>query len=585
MMLADIKIADGERKDTREAFGLIYLKSDKLLDAPVRAYEATSYAEEAGEHLDPRTVKSAFDFKITFCTESIDPRTSVRRTSTLIKELNEALFSRKAGSDIITARKVTIYDYPRNRVIVGYPKPISEPEDDEYFISRGHEFAVVSLNLRVANPNECDFDWAESINKSLAWYGIEYDATATSPACTRIGNMDMHRTLPIQSKMRGCLLDDDGNVVKYLNPQDWTSETLDGSMGQVMVEIAAHYRRFETDGNMRRVKLSEYPLPGFHYVPKSYVSALEATVQRSTNTLCSVVNSSADYRGGTNNGAWDNTYRSLLGRPATNISRTNFRAYARKRKPATSEWNCLTYDVHKTICWLFVIEYATRNSQATYNPELTSEGYRQGGIGAGVTTLTNAAWENFNIFNPFIPCGYTNSLGNGTGVVAYDMPVEYRDPILTVSVPRYRGIENPFGHITKWVDGVNVRISPTTDNGGDNLSKAFVCHSPRKFNDDGYSGYRYVGNIDRQTNIVIAEVIFGEGGELLPLSCIDLDSGKFFTDIYRTTIRTTEKLTGIKIGSPATDSPYAGLFAMSSGALPTSADSSAGTRLCFIPEI
>ena len=68
-------------------------------------------------------------------------------------------------------------------------------------------------------------------------YGIEFDTTVSSPTCTRIGNMDRHKSLPVQSKMRGCLLDDDGNVIKYLNSEDWLNETRDGSMGQVMVEI------------------------------------------------------------------------------------------------------------------------------------------------------------------------------------------------------------------------------------------------------------------------------------------------------------------------------------------------------------
>ena len=132
-------------------------------------------------------------------------------------------------------------------------------------------------------------------------YGIEWNTTVSSPTCTRIGNTDLHKSLPIQNRMRGCLLDDDGNVVEYLNPTNWKAHTLDGSRGQVMVEIPQHYRKFETDGNIRRCKISEYPLPGYHNVPKMYISAYEATVQRSTSKLCSVVNTTEDYRGGKQN--------------------------------------------------------------------------------------------------------------------------------------------------------------------------------------------------------------------------------------------------------------------------------------------
>lgn len=586
MMRADIQIENGERQDTRDAFGLTYLSSDKLLAAPVRAYEATSYAEQAGENIDPRTTEEAFDFKITFCTESIDPRVSMRRTSTLIKKINDALFSRTQGGDIMTARKVTIYDYPRNRVIVGYPKPITEPEDDQYFISRSQEFAVVSLNLRVTNPNECDFDWEESISNSVEWYGIEYDTVVSSPICTRIGNMNLHRSLPIQSRMRGCLLDDDGNVVKYLNPLDWTDEPLDGSQGQVMVEIPAHYRRFETDGTKRRVKVSEYPLPGFHYVARHYISAFEASLQRSTHKLASVVNTNEDYRGGNNTAAWDNTYRSLLGRPATALSRTTFRTYARNRKAGSTEWNCMTYDAQKAIYWLFVVEYATLNTQAAFNPELTTEGYRQGGLGAGVTNLTSGKWNTFNGYYPFIPCGLTDTLGNNTGVVEFTMPDEY-DPDatspVTTNVPRYRGIENPFGHIWQWTDGINVRISPTEANGGDGLSKVFVCSDPAQFKDNGYDGYSHVGNEARNEGYV-KEIIGGEYGEIMPSVCSGAGSTTYFCDYHYTNIPTTETLRGVLFGGASRDGAAAGLAYASSPYAPSGTSADVGSRLCFIPK-
>ena len=186
-------------------------------------------------------------------------------------------------------------------------------------------------------------------------YGIEFDTSVSSPSCTRVGNLAMHKSVPIQSRMRGCLLDDSGKVVEYLDPRDWTGQVRDGSRGQVMVEIPQHYRKFETDGNIRRCKISEYPLPGYHNVPKMYISAYEATVQRSTSKLCSVVNTTEDFRGGNNNSAWDGTYRSLLGLPATAISRTNFRNYARKRKSGSTEWNCCDYNVYKAVFWLYYV--------------------------------------------------------------------------------------------------------------------------------------------------------------------------------------------------------------------------------------
>ena len=76
--------------------------------------------------------------------------------------------------------------------------------------------------------------------EDLVMYGIERDKTVSSPDCTRIGNPNLHRTLPVHSLMRGCLLNDDGSVNKYLDASTWESETRDGSQGQVMVEVPDH---------------------------------------------------------------------------------------------------------------------------------------------------------------------------------------------------------------------------------------------------------------------------------------------------------------------------------------------------------
>ena len=411
-------------------------------------------------------------------------------------------------------------------------------------------------------------------------YGIEYDVTVSSPDVMRIGNMDLHKSLPIHNRMRGCLLADDGTVNEYLSPTDWRGQTRDGSRGQVMVELPMYYRKFETDGNKRRVKLSEYPLPGYHQVKKKYVSAYEATVKRSTTTLCSVVNTDADYRGGNNNAEWDGTYRTLTGRPATQISRTNFRNYARKRKSSTKEWNCMTYDIQKDIYWLFVVEFATRNSQKAFNAALTAEGYKQGGLGDGVTTLNGSKWSTFNGSNPIIPCGYTDELGNGTGEVEYTMPEEYDSATTTVKVPRYRGIENPFGHIWQWTDGINVRISPNSPT-GDGLSKVFVTDNPEYFNDSNYNNMQHVGN-EARTESYVKEVIFGEGGEIMP-SVVGGGSTTYFCDYHYTNIPTSEQLRGVLFGGSAATGSLAGLVYAYSAYAPSSATATIGSRLCFIP--
>ena len=412
-------------------------------------------------------------------------------------------------------------------------------------------------------------------------YGIEFDSASSSPTCKRIGATELHRTLPVQSLMRGCLLDDNGDVVEYLPANDWRGSTRDGSSGQVMVEIPAYYRKFVTIGTKHQVWISLVPQTGYEFVPRCYVSAYEAALDRDNNKLASVVNNTAQYRGGNNTSAWDGTYRSLLGRPATNISLTDFRDYARARKADSAEWNCMTYDVQKSLYWLFVVEYATLNSQAEYNANLTEDGLKQGGLGAGVTNLNSTMWASFNSSNPFVLCGYTDDFGNNTGVKFYGLPDEY-DPgnHPEVSVPRYRGIENPFGHINKRTDGILVQVHPVA---GENVSKVFVCFDPAKFSSTVVTDYTHVGNLAR-TSGFIEKVLFGEGGEILA-EVVGGSGSTNFCDYNYTSMPDATELFSVLFGGVASGGLRAGFACAYSSYTPLSGAPTFGSRLTFIPSL
>lgn len=409
-------------------------------------------------------------------------------------------------------------------------------------------------------------------------YGIEWSTAVSSSARTRIGSASLHQSLPIQSRMRGCLLDNNGNVVEYLNPQNWKAHTLDGSRGQVMVEIPSHYRKFETEGTTRRCKLSEYPLPGYHAVSKMYISAYEASIERSTGKLCSVANTGADYRGGNNQSDWDGTYRSVLGRPVTVKSRTAFRSAARLRNAsATSEWNCLDYNAYKAVFWLYYVEYANGNCQLPFNAQKDANGYAQGGLGNGVTTVTD--WISFNGNYPFIPCGYTDDFGNASGEVAYEMVSSDGMVIQTVYANRYRGIENPFGHIWKWTDGINIQIASEADGG---LSKVFVADVPANYNDSNYDNYTQRG-LEARTSAYVKELVFGEFGDIIP-AVVGGGSTTYWADYHNTNIPASGVfLRGVLFGGYALHGADAGFgYAYSSNA-PSYTAASVGSRLCFIP--
>lgn len=417
------------------------------------------------------------------------------------------------------------------------------------------------------------------------YYGIEWDTTVSNPKPTRIGKMELHKELPLQSMMRNCILKDDGSVAYYLHANDSTKQDngaaadLTGATGQMETELPDMYVRFETDGNKCRHLQSTEPLPGFHLWRKGYIGSVEATVQRSTTTLASVCNTDADYRGGNNDATRDGTYRTMLGMPATSISLTNFRAYARKR--GSTEWNCNLYRLHKMMWWLFAVEYANFNSQADFNAALDENGYHQGGLGAGVTTWDGTSWSNYNGYYPLVPCGVTNSLGNHTGTVDYNVIGSDGSTVKTFAVPRYRGVENPFGHIWKWTDGCKCIIQSEASGG---VSKFYVCDNPANFTSSGTTNYDYRGNLPRSEGYV-KSLILGEDGEIMPLA-VGGGSTTYFCDYFYTNIPTSgESERGVLFGGDAYHGAGAGFVCAFTYSTATAAAANIGSRLCFDPQI
>lgn len=407
-------------------------------------------------------------------------------------------------------------------------------------------------------------------------YGVEWDTASSSPDGVRVGNIQLHRELPIQSKMRRCLLGRDGGVKEYLdNELSWGGNYLDYA---VMTEIPEHWYKLYFNGTKFRMMLSEIPLPGYKHVDKFYISTYEARMYRTDNLLCSAAGASKlsdpnsiNFRGGDNTAEWDDTYRSLLGCPVTNLTRDQFRQAARKRG---SGWEMYTYGAHKTLFWLFAVEYATLNSQKPFNAQKDANGFAQGGLGPGPTQMTD--WTNFNNANPLIPCGYTNEFGNGSGEKAYVVKNASGGTHATLMVNRYRGIENPFGHIWKYTDGANIQVT-TGDNG---LSILWTTADPSNFSDSSYVGYDKKGNICR-VNGYAKNTLLGEDGDIIATE-IGGSSSTYWCDYYYTNTSTNSlRLVAVGGGSDGAD---AGFIRVNTSETPSGAYKHFGSRLCFFPK-
>ena len=471
-------------------------------------------------------------------------------------------------------------------------------------------------------------------------YGVRIDQSVKDPHLTRIGNASLHKTLPIQSQLKGCIAQ--GEQIQYwLDENDWrfrknpivitakltvlnvvgggvkytlkadTFSTLqyeaqyvkiNGAIAQVVsidttnkvatiifedskAPIISEDDKVDTikssdSSNVATMDSPATPIPSSYsievvlgsvrngydgnvcvYVPNFYIKskkvsdrvydiyitsvkiddsyqyqhegllgAYRATVLNTVpenmgylstlkvNSAVSIVNTHDYCRGGNNRSDYDtylNTdrFRTDLGKPKTNIPRATMRTFCKN-----SGGRMLDYNSYKNIMyWLYVIEYANFNCQEAFNAELTQEGYKQGGLGDGITTWTGGSWNQYNGMYPLTPCGYGDILGNGTGVIDLVIPateLSNSDTLLskTFSMPRWRGFDNPFGDIQTNLDGCLCDI-PIGSSDASELATFYIIDDPDKYTDSadeakinasrsyklprigGYQGKQQYGNV------------------------------------------------------------------------------------------
>lgn len=379
----------------------------------------------------------------------------------------------------------------------------------------------------LVNTGDGTAEWQDNQGlEDIYSYGVEWDTTVADPALTRIGNPLLHKSLPIQSQYKGCVANN-GVVNYYLDPNDWSKKitgedsVLDGTDGTVRVHTPKFYGKSGTnvqDSNKKWVRISTIKMDDtWIEIPEMLIDAYRSTVNQTGNKAVSVVNTTAQFRGGGNRTANDtyldtDAFRSDLGKPRTNISRANMRTYATN---AGSEMLC--YEYYKWIFyWAWVIEYATFNSQAAYNAELTAEGYHQGGLGDGITTW-NGDWNTYNGYYPLTPCGYCNEFGNFTGVKDLVIPeiVVNGSTILatkTFKVPRWRGFDNPFGDIWTNLDGIILERTEANQ-----PSSVYTTTDTSAFGDDNTAkGKMTVAGTEVASDGYIKAFDLGEKGEIIP---------------------------------------------------------------------
>ena len=466
-----------------------------------------------------------------------------------------------------TESGMNIYIYqPENSNFKIYGVIHGEPQ------SPNVQFSVVSSLPSSVVSRHITFNVTSQNLEEFDWYGVSWSETSSNPDCTRIGNMDMHRSLPIQSMMKGYIYFKDGNpLYRMLKLNDsWTkcenysaggwrdvSTLLEDNNVNVMIKIPEFWwiDDYVESTETHNLKICPHAKPGWHHHKEAYVSAYEGYID-------------------------GNYYRSSKNKiPSVNFTRSTVRPKARANGLGNS-WNIYTYNEHRAICHLFLVEYATRNSQKAVNTELTPEGFRQGGLGSGCTTGT--ATINGAQTWSFIPTGSSDSLGSGSGEVT--VTIQQTDSSVsnttttTRKCNRYRGIENPFGHVWKHTDDViSVYIS------GYGARFWYKCDSPDHFGDSISNDNPYYKNI--AANAVVTgyktKIVTTSTCDFFASSCNNGSETTYWCDYNWD--NTDGSLHCLLTGGHSGNGGEAGLFNLTSSDGVGSSVAAIGSRLTYLP--
>lgn len=399
------------------------------------------------------------------------------------------------------------------------------------------------------------------------WYGVQWSETSSDPDCARIGNMDMHRSLPIQSMMKPFAFSRDNTFKDQCVPllEDFITSTYshgsnsqhsqDADLVNIMIKIPEFWYSDDYDYSTKihRLKICPHAKPGWNHHKEAYVGAYE---------LYNLNNVAISKKGKI---------------PTVNFNRTNGRTWARANGfEGESKWNIYTYEEHRAICHLFLVEYATRNSQKAVNTALTLEGFRQGGLGSGCTTGT--ATINGAQTWSFIPTGSSNSLGSGSGEVT--VTVQQTDAsgnnttTVTRKCNRYRGIENPFGHIWKHCDDIISVYSGT-------YRTWYKSIKPDQFSTNKNTSYKPLCSSTMVSAGFKTEIKATPTCDFFAMSVSGGSENTYWCDYNWDNTDTTEHC--LLIGSRSGFGGWAGLFSLGSVSGVGCSYADIGSRLTYLP--
>lgn len=300
---------------------------------------------------------------------------------------------------------------------------------------------------------------------------------------------------------------------KVLNKKGESGFTRTNINMPVMVKIPEFYYKIEKSGSIFRYYVADGPVDGLSLHPGSgdnYLGRYESG-EASSGTMGLIL---ASYSGTT---------------PSVSKTRSTFRDYARNMASGfqlrdIAAW--CAYDL------LYLVEYADFNSQEKIGPGIVND------TAAHKTGETDAMVYH---------TGRANS-GDNAAV-------------------QYRGIENPWGNVSEFIDGINILTQV-----------AYICTEPESYADDTTDNYKSSGFTTPDSGF-IKELGFSSGfpWALLPDTTGGGSSTTYIPDFVYSSLG--EKV--LNVGGHITSEQEAGLFFFHAGATSLGKSDKIGARLQF----
>ncbi|MBO5628546.1 MAG: hypothetical protein J5965_05635 [Aeriscardovia sp.] len=360
-------------------------------------------------------------------------------------------------------------------------------DEEAYALGQQHTSQISGLSGRVLSLEET----LAYLNSSNTWFGCKWPIGNSESEGTPVGNLFRLKHMQEIFKIGGYMVKDDHSRRKLHKSDHRIYEEGDavdftGAHGHYQWGwgVGLWYGAWE-DTSYEYDAFDDRPIPGVPcvYIPVGSRSCAGwAQLDRTNNKLVSYINKTAQYRGG-NNSNWDETYRSLIGKPVSDIDMTTLRNYARNNGSMWFTTERVMIFITGALARVF---FHNRDIQAAYNATLTADGLHQGGLGYGISVPGD--WGDRG-YNPYIDLDCGIEKGDFTGLLSTTIKDSEDNDVAVTGIPCFMGLKNFYKYL--WTMTENELLVCQADG-----SQAFYVEENidgSVFNTDGAGTHLLVG--------------------------------------------------------------------------------------------